>query len=92
MKEKGFSKIVKFLKSIKIYKDFIQLSHSGKKGSSEIPWIKPIKPLYKNKWKTISSSQLKKTKLAISKHKRYQENNKRFEKSAGLYSLLVSMA
>ena len=81
--KESFKKLIKFLKSIKNIPIFIQLSHSGKKGSSEIPWIKPNKPLYKKEinGKQYRLLQLKKTKNWPSPKeatKRYQENNKRF--------------
>ena len=57
---KSLSKLVKYLKKLNDIPVGIQLSHAGRKGSSEIPWIKHNKPLKKNKWKTISPSEIKK--------------------------------
>lgn len=56
--EKNFSKLIKFLKSIKDIPICLQISHSGRKGSCNLPWINYGKPLKKNKWQTISSSNL----------------------------------
>lgn len=59
-----YMKLVKRLKDISDTKIIIQLSHSGRKGSSEIPWIKnntPIKNKEK-KWQTFSASAIKKDK------------------------------
>ena len=56
----GLKKLVKYLKSLKNIPIIIQLSHSGKKGSSHIPWIKSNSSLKKNNWTTISSSKIKK--------------------------------
>ena len=38
--QKSFKKLILFLKSIRDIPILIQLSHAGRKGSSEIPWIK----------------------------------------------------
>ena len=39
------------------------MSHSGRKGSSELPWIKSNFPLNKkNSWKTIAPSKIKRDK------------------------------
>ena len=60
---KNFKNLIKFLKSLGNTPIGIQLSHSGRKGSSEIPWIKKNKPLNKREgWKTISPSGLKRDK------------------------------
>lgn len=60
---KSFKKFLSFLKSInpKIIIG-IQLSHSGRKGSSEIPWIKKNQPLKKNYWTTVAPSKIKRDK------------------------------
>ena len=59
--QKSFKKLILFLKSIKNIPIFIQLSHAGRKGSSEIPWIKSNTPLTKsNRWQTLSSAAIKK--------------------------------
>ena len=57
--EKNFKKLIKFLKTIKDIPICLQISHSGRKGSCNVPWVKSGKPLQKNSWKTISSSNLK---------------------------------
>ncbi len=58
-----FKKLVKFLKSLKNIPIGIQLSHSGRKGSTHLPWIKKNTPLSgKNGWKTISPSGIKREK------------------------------
>lgn len=54
-------KLVKFLKNIKDIPIGIQISHAGRKGSSELPWIKFDKPLKRgNGWQTFSASNLRK--------------------------------
>ena len=60
---KEFKKLVVSLKKTNDIPIGIQLSHSGRKGSSYIPWIKSNTPL-KNKgsWITISSSNIPKDK------------------------------
>ena len=59
--KKSFKKLILFLKSIKNIPIFIQLSHAGRKGSAEIPWIKSNSPLKKEDgWQTISSLGIKK--------------------------------
>ena len=59
---KSLGKLVRYLKNLNDIPVGIQLSHSGRKGSSEVPWIKHNKPLKKNRWKTISSSEIRKDK------------------------------
>ena len=58
--EKKFKELIKFLKKIKNIPICLQISHSGRKGSCNVPWKNLGKPLKKNYWKTISSSDLKK--------------------------------
>ena len=53
---KEFIKLIKFLKKIKNIPICLQISHSGRKGSCNVPWFKSGKPLKNNNWKTISSS------------------------------------
>jgi 2,4-dienoyl-CoA reductase-like NADH-dependent reductase (Old Yellow Enzyme family) len=55
-----FTKIVNYIKKICEIKIGIQISHAGRKGSSELPWIKSNYPI-KNKfaWKTVSASSIK---------------------------------
>ena len=60
--EKNFKKLIKFLKTIKDIPICLQISHSGRKGSCNVPWIKSGRPLNKDGWKTISSSNLKRDK------------------------------
>ena len=42
-----------------------QISHSGRKGSTELPWVKPNSTLKKKSWKTISSSSIKKNLIGL---------------------------
>ena len=56
-----FKKLIQHLKRVNDIPIGIQLSHSGRKGSSEIPWIKANTPLKKKEaWQTFSSSNLPK--------------------------------
>lgn len=58
-----FRRLINCLKKISSTKIGIQLSHSGRKGSSELPWIKSNFPLNKkNSWKTIAPSKIKRDK------------------------------
>ena len=59
IQKKNFKKLIKFLKTIKDIPICLQISHSGRKGSCNVPWVKSGRPLNKNGWKTISSSNLK---------------------------------
>jgi 2,4-dienoyl-CoA reductase-like NADH-dependent reductase (Old Yellow Enzyme family) len=62
--EKNLKKLIKFLKSKNDVKYGIQVSHSGRKGSSYEPWVKHNRPLPKNKsWKTISASPIARDKF-----------------------------
>ena len=57
-----FKKLKKLVKNIQKTGDIkigLQISHSGRKGSTELPWIKPNSTLKKKSWKTISSSSIK---------------------------------
>ena len=55
-----FKKLIEYLRKISDTKIGVQLSHSGRKGSSTLPWIKPNFPLKKNVgWKTIAPSRIK---------------------------------
>lgn len=56
-----FKKLIKYLKLLSKTKIGIQLSHSGRKGSSEIPWIKSNCSIKNKKksWKTIAPSAIK---------------------------------
>ena len=61
--EKNLKKLIKFLKSKNDIKYGIQISHSGRKGSSYVPWIKHNSPLPKQKsWKTFSASAISRDK------------------------------
>lgn len=56
-----FKKLVSHLKKINNKPIGIQLSHSGRKGSSYIPWVRHNSSLKKNEsWETISSSNIPK--------------------------------
>ncbi len=60
---KEFKSLFNYLKKISNTKIGIQLSHSGRKGSSELPWKKSNYPLStKNGWKTIAPSKIKRDK------------------------------
>ena len=60
----SFSKLVKHLKKQKNPAIGIQISHSGRKGSAEIPWIKHNTSLKKSNggWATCAPSALKRDK------------------------------
>jgi 2,4-dienoyl-CoA reductase-like NADH-dependent reductase (Old Yellow Enzyme family) len=56
-------KLLIFLKKINTIPIGLQISHSGRKGSSYIPWVKNNKPLEgKDSWQTYSASPIKKDK------------------------------
>jgi 2,4-dienoyl-CoA reductase-like NADH-dependent reductase (Old Yellow Enzyme family) len=56
-------KLVSHLKKIKKIPIILQISHSGRKGSAEIPWIKKNQSLKsKDKWETMAPSALARTK------------------------------
>jgi len=57
---KNLNKLVNYLKKRSDIKLGIQISHSGRKGSTELPWVKANKPLKSKSWKTISASPIKK--------------------------------
>ena len=57
---KAHKKLINHLKKIQNVPIILQISHSGRKGSSEIPWISSNTPLKgKKSWKTISASSIK---------------------------------
>lgn len=56
----SFHKLIKYLKKINDMPILLQISHSGRKGSSQVPWIKSNTPLKRNSWTTFSSSNLRK--------------------------------
>lgn len=62
--EKKLKKLKHKLKQINDIPIGIQISHSGRKGSSFVPWIKPNTPLNKknNSWQTYSASAINRTK------------------------------
>ena len=61
--EKNLKKLIKYLKYKNDIKYGIQLSHSGRKGSSYVPWIKHNSPLPKKRsWKTFSASPIPRSK------------------------------
>ena len=56
----SLQKLFLFLKSVKDIPIGIQISHSGRKGSANIPWVKPNAPLDKSSdcWQTVSASDI----------------------------------
>jgi 2,4-dienoyl-CoA reductase-like NADH-dependent reductase (Old Yellow Enzyme family) len=61
--ERNLKKLIKFLRSKNDIKYGIQISHSGRKGSSYEPWIKYNSPLPKKRsWKTLSASAISRDK------------------------------
>ena len=59
---KSFKRILHHLKSLNNIPIGIQLSHSGRKGSAEIPWVKHNAALRKKKWITYAPSSIKRDK------------------------------
>ncbi len=56
-------KLIRYLKNLKNIPIILQISHSGRKGSAEIPWIKKNTSLSKSQsWKTWAPSSIKRTK------------------------------
>ena len=56
-------KLVIYLKKIRKIPIILQICHSGRKGSAEVPWIKKNQYLKsKDKWKTMAPSALARTK------------------------------
>lgn len=53
-------KLFDYIKNINNIPISIQISHSGRKGSAEIPWIKSNSPLIKKKWISCAPSAIKK--------------------------------
>lgn len=55
-----FKKLIKNLKKISNTKIGLQISHAGRKGSAEVPWIKPNYPIMNKKksWPTFSASAI----------------------------------
>ena len=62
--ETKLKKLIKFISNLSNIPTGIQLSHSGRKGSSYIPWIKKNTPLKKKdgSWQTCAPSSIKKDK------------------------------
>lgn len=61
--KKNLKKLINFIKKKSDIKLGIQISHAGRKGSSNIPWIKHNVPLKKtNSWKTFAPSPIKRDK------------------------------
>ncbi len=60
----AMKKLFVFLKKLTDMPICLQIAHAGRKGSSNIPWIKKNSPLNKNQsnWKTYSASNIKKDK------------------------------
>ena len=60
----SMKKLFIYLKKLSKISICLQLAHSGRKGSANIPWIKKNSPLNKNQlsWKTFSASNIKKDK------------------------------
>jgi len=60
----NFKKLVKYLKKISNTRIGIQISHSGRKGSAMVPWIKSNFPLKqkKERWRTVAPSAIKRDK------------------------------
>lgn len=56
----SLQKLFVFLKSVKDIPIGIQISHSGRKGSANVPWVKANTPLDKssNCWQTVSASNI----------------------------------
>ena len=55
-------KLIIFLKKNNKVKIGLQISHSGRKGSAELPWVKTNTPLKKRKWLTYAPSPIKRDK------------------------------
>jgi len=61
--KKNLTKLVKFIKKKNDIKIGIQISHAGRKGSSNLPWVKHNYPLKgKYSWKTSAPSSIKRDK------------------------------
>jgi 2,4-dienoyl-CoA reductase-like NADH-dependent reductase (Old Yellow Enzyme family) len=61
--ERNLKKLISFLKRNNATKYGIQISHSGRKGSSFVPWIKKNCPLPASKsWTTLSASPISRDK------------------------------
>jgi 2,4-dienoyl-CoA reductase-like NADH-dependent reductase (Old Yellow Enzyme family) len=60
--ELELKKLIIFLKKNYNIKIGLQISHSGRKGSAELPWVKKNSPLKNKKWLTYAPSPIKKDK------------------------------
>jgi 2,4-dienoyl-CoA reductase-like NADH-dependent reductase (Old Yellow Enzyme family) len=60
--EKNLKRLIIFLRKFSDIKIGIQLSHSGRKGSSYVPWVRSNFPLNKGKWETYAPSAIKRDK------------------------------
>jgi len=61
--ERDLKKLISFLKKHNTTKYGIQISHSGRKGASYVPWVKKNCPLPSNKsWATYSASPIPRDK------------------------------
>ena len=58
----GHKRLIKNLKKIRNIPIILQISHSGRKGSSEVPWIKKNLTLKKKGWTTIAPSAISRGK------------------------------
>jgi hypothetical protein len=58
--ELELKKLILFLKKNYNVKIGLQISHSGRKGSAELPWIRANAPLKKKKWLTYAPSSIRK--------------------------------
>ena len=100
----NFKKLIKFLKLHNNIPLTLQISHAGRKGSSQIPWIKSNTPLTKkqNNWQTVSASPIKKdknwpipkslTKIEIKKIIKDFAKTTKLALQAGLDGLEIHMA
>lgn len=58
--ELKLKKLINFLKKNHNVKVGLQISHSGRKGSAQLPWVKKNYPLKKKKWTTVAPSPIRK--------------------------------
>lgn len=59
IQEKSLKKLIEHLSKVSDISLGIQISHSGRKGSSFVPWIKSNTPLKKHKWQTFAPSAIR---------------------------------
>ncbi len=60
---KEIKKLINFLRKLNNKIPIgLQISHSGRKGSANFPWIKKGRPLKKNSWKTFAPSAIRRSK------------------------------